>query len=158
MTKFATFLSHLNFSSTTTRAMCAATCMFAVLIVAGCSSGDSRLKVYPVRGKIAFEGQPIRGGFVVAHPKNLSQPSDVRATAQIQQDGSFELTTYDAGDGAPAGEYVLTVEWTPVHQVGGDYVRTQNVLPPKYSQPTTSDLVIQVAEGTADLPPLNLRR
>lgn len=128
-----------------------------MVAMVGCGSSDTRLKTYPVRGTVQFEGQSIRGGFVVAHPKN-GLPTDVRATAQVREDGSFELTTYDAGDGAPAGEYVVTVEWTPLQQVGGEYVRGQNVLPPKYSQPVTSDLVIQVAEGQSDLPPLQLKR
>ena len=32
-------------------------------------------------------------------------------TGQVESDGSYTLTTYLKGDGAPAGEYAVTIYW-----------------------------------------------
>ena len=75
----------------------------------------------------------------------------------VAPDGSFAVSTYDGGDGAPEGEYVLTVQWyKPVRQ-GNDLVGGPNVLPAKYASPRTSDVRITVAAGENHLKPILLR-
>jgi hypothetical protein len=77
------------------------------VICAGCSRSGPTL--YPVRGKILFEGQPARGATLVFHPLGNSDPNAVKPRAFVDRDGTFEVFTYAAGDGAPAGEYAVTV-------------------------------------------------
>jgi hypothetical protein len=74
---------------------------------AGCSKSGPTL--HHVRGKILFEGQPARGATVVLHPLDNSGPSTIKPRAFVAGDGAFEVFTYAAGDGAPAGEYAVTV-------------------------------------------------
>jgi hypothetical protein len=61
----------------------------------------------PGQGEIRLDGQPTEGAFLVFHPvagaaaepaKGTGEP--VRPTAQVKSDGSFQLTTYAAQDGA----------------------------------------------------------
>ena len=95
------------------------------------------MPVHPVVGAIQFRGQPADGAFVSLHPKNATEGvPNPRAT--VAKDGSFVVSTYDGNDGAPEGDYVVTVQWyKPVRQ-GNDLVGGPNVLPPKYASPRTS--------------------
>lgn len=131
----------------------------AVALVAyGCGkSGPERIPVYPTEGKIIWNGQPVPGALVVLHPKGTLDARAFPARAQTAKDGTFKLTTYDTGDGVPPGEYTVTVEWCKLIQKDGEFKPGPNVLPPKYSQPTTSDLKIRVAEGPNVLEPFTLR-
>jgi hypothetical protein len=67
-----------------------------------------------VKGKVVKKnGQPCAGAFVVFHPgKGLDvEMGQRRPFAYAGDDGSFELTTFKEKDGAPAGEYGVTVVW-----------------------------------------------
>jgi hypothetical protein len=77
------------------------------IVCAGCSRSGPTL--YPVRGKVLFEGQPARGATLVLHPLGNSVPNAIKPRAFVDRDGGFEVFTYAAGDGAPAGEYAVTV-------------------------------------------------
>src|SRR5687767_7734398 len=107
----------------------------SVLPFVGCGSSDSnRVPVHPVLGAIQFRGQPIVGAFVALHPENATaEVPSPRAT--VGPDGSFTLSTYDGNDGAPEGEYVLTVQWYKPIKQGNEVVGGPNVLPKKYSSP-----------------------
>jgi hypothetical protein len=132
----------------------AATALFA----AGCGdAGPERVPVFPAEGKVIWNGQPVAGAFIVFHPTSVT-PDALSARAQTDKDGQFKLSTYDTGDGAPVGEYTATVEWRKVIKDGGDYKPGPNVLPPKYSQPTTSDLKVKIAEGPNVLQTFTLKR
>jgi hypothetical protein len=91
----------------------AARAMLALLAVLVLSCGGARRKpVYPVRGQVfAGKDQPAAGALIVFHPVAEDDPNKPRAL--VEEDGSFSLTTYDKGDGAPEGEYVVTIEWRP---------------------------------------------
>src|SRR5262245_15325321 len=72
--------------------------------------GIDRPALAPLTGHVSFDGQPAAGATVIFHP--LEAPADApRPTATVGTDGTFTLGTYQPGDGAPAGEYAVTVEW-----------------------------------------------
>lgn len=138
---------------------------FSALILAGalgccavgCSdSGPPRAATYPVSTTITFQGKPIPGAFVALHPKT---PLDDVPTprANIGKEGELKVSTYDTADGAPAGEYVVTVEWYKPIKQGGDVVSGPNVIPRKYASPKTSPVVIKVAEGATEIPPIQIK-
>lgn len=130
----------------------------AVLLLAGCGSQEpGRIPVIKTTGRLTFKDQPVEGAFLVLHPKAETTTDLPRPTALVKPDGSFQPTTFDSGDGAPAGEYVVTVEWRKLVQAGGEWKPGPNLLPQKYSSPQTSDIVVRVAEGLTELPPIALR-
>lgn len=136
----------------------AAMALLAAAAVVGCGSGPDRIPVYKAAGKITFNNQPVDGAFLVLHPKGAAPQADVpKPTALVKADGTFEPTTFDTADGAPAGDYVVTIEWRKLVNTGGEWAPGPNLLPAKYSNPATSDLVIHVAEGSNELPPITLR-
>jgi hypothetical protein len=126
--------------------------------LAGCGKAEGRrLPVFPARGQVQFEGRPTPGAWVFLHPVR-ADPRTPRARGEVNEDGTFALTTYHADDGAPAGEYTVTVEWRRVVGRGEDVQIGPNLLPPKYANVNTSGLVVCVAKGANQFPPFQLRR
>ena len=76
-------------------------------------------------------------------------------TLQAAADGSFALTSYESNDGAPAGDYTLTVELRSLVKNGGDVTAGPNTLPAKYGRAETSPVTVQIAEQTNDLPEIH---
>jgi hypothetical protein len=84
-------------------------------LLAGCSSSN-RAKTYVAHGKVRFKKDQIPvGALVVFHPKDPKDEKLIggKPFGKVGEDGSFALTTYAPGDGAPAGEYGVTVDWRP---------------------------------------------
>ena len=121
--------------------------MFAAscVLFASCSRSD-RVAVSPVRGQVfAASNEPAAGALVVFHPVDANAEPTLRPVAYVDDEGNFELTTYDQGDGAPSGKYVITVEWrekpaTPfsADKEGKDRLRG------KYANPEASTLQFTV--------------
>lgn len=128
----------------------------------GCSEGGSDLKVpvFPVTGKVTFQGEPAAGAFVVFHPRTPPTPGDVPSNprATVRPDGSFALTTAAEGDGAPAGEYAVTVEWLKPVKQGKDVVPGPNVLPKSHADAATTPLTASIRESDNALEPFAITR
>ena len=83
--------------------------LVGVVLVSGC--GGEEKPAIPVQGQLFYKGsEPAAGALVVFHPVS-SDTSTIKPTGEVKEDGSFTLTTYRADDGAPAGEYTVTVVW-----------------------------------------------
>jgi hypothetical protein len=126
------------------------------LLFPACGGRSGRQPVYPVHGQVHYAGKPVPGAQVILHPLTEDDKDHpVRPLGQVDADGSFRLTTYDAGDGAPAGSYAVTVSLLQKPRgVEGDLA--QNLLPPRYANPQTSPLKVDIARGTNELPPFQL--
>ncbi|WP_442483445.1 BON domain-containing protein [Aeoliella sp. SH292] len=131
--------------------------LLAMGTVTGCNSksGPERVPTFPVSGSVSFQGKPIPGAFVALHPKTTKEnvPSP---RASVAADGSLKVSTYDGGDGAPEGEYVVTVEWYKPIKNGADVISGPNVIPKKYASPQTSDITIRVATQENTISPIKL--
>lgn len=121
-------------------------------LAAGCS--DSRQPVFPVQGSVVFSGKPPTGAQVVFHPVGKSGIDAVRPSGQVDAEGKFSLTTFKAGDGAPAGDYEVTVEqW-----VSKNDNPAVNMLPARYLLTRTSGLRATVAAAENEIPTFKLSR
>lgn len=82
------------------------------LLTLGCVEPEKkdagRVSVFPVEGRLLVAGEPAAKAQVVFHPLGESV---FRPVAFTDADGRFRLMTYTAGDGAPAGEYAVTIFW-----------------------------------------------
>ena len=97
---------------TTRLARAAGTCAVALVAAALASCGDGRVAVYPAHGKVLDEkGKPAAGAVVTFHPVAPPGGGVEAVSGTVGADGTYRLTTYETGDGAPAGEYVVTVCW-----------------------------------------------
>jgi hypothetical protein len=72
---------------------------------AGCSKEPDRPEVVPVSGTVTYKDQPVEGAVVAFRGDGQSKS----ATGITDANGRFQLTSYEEGDGAPAGQHVITV-------------------------------------------------
>ena len=124
--------------------------------LSGCGRSD-RLPVYAVEGSVLHEGKPTVGALVVFHPEN---PSDkmkkLRPTATVGAEGKSVLSTYEPKDGAPEGEYRVTVYWPGPGQ-SGEGGPGPDRLKKRYAIPQTTTLRATVPAEDATLDPFDLQ-
>jgi hypothetical protein len=80
-----------------------------LLLTGGC--GQREPPLFPVRGKVLFQGKPIPEAEMIFHP--LFEGPDWMPVAVAEEDGSFAASTKKPGDGVLAGRYKVTVVWHP---------------------------------------------
>ena len=81
-------------------------CLLLVIVV-GCSgsgSGKPRVPTIPVSGKLQMDGKPFGPCTITFQPNPLTKDGK-SPLGNVKKDGTFELRTYVAGDGAPEGNY-----------------------------------------------------
>jgi hypothetical protein len=125
------------------------------LFVALSGCAERRVPVYPVSGKITYKGQPPVGATVVLHSLNGTDTKDVAPAGTVTDDGSFTITSYELGDGAPQSDYVATIEWYKYQsELGG---AGPNVIPSKYVSAKTSPVRLSVSGGPAQIAPIIIK-
>jgi hypothetical protein len=117
------------------------------IALVGCSKPQQPWeKVYPAGGVVKYRGQPLSGAVVTLIPEEADFPSSVRPTAVTDDDGAFEVGTYSADDGAPAGKYKVLVLHYPVVGSAENPYAGPNDLPPMYAKAETTTLKITIPE------------
>ncbi len=139
---------------------CSCLCLLAVL--AGCNPPKERpkLTVHPVSGTVLCAGKPAQRAEVTLRPlAPLNEPTgrSVVPVGIVQPDGSFRIGTYTDDDGAPAGEYAITIVWPLVTVEGGEENIGADQLRGAYRDPTKPVAKITVAAGENKIPPIQVR-
>jgi serine/threonine-protein phosphatase CPPED1 len=105
---------------------------------------------YPVLGKLTLDGKPLVGVTVTFHTFNAEAKKYTSACDSLTTDGGrFQMSTYSRFDGAPEGEFTLTVAKTDRYYAGEAPEKT--VIPEAYATPETSPLKVTVKAGANDL-------
>jgi hypothetical protein len=126
-----------------------------LLSLAGCGSGGDewtakRPKVYPASGVVTLDGKPLEGATV----QYMSQSHDLAAAGTTDAAGHFQLTTYDANDGAVDGPHKVVVKKTAYEEKKTKFDSPQEpsvalmpkeLLPPKYANSTTTPIEVTVS-------------
>jgi hypothetical protein len=108
----------------------------AIVTLVGCSRGGSA-GLTRVTGEVKLNGQPLKSGTITFMPVSGTTSS----TGEIK-DGRYSLGTTTPGDGAPAGEYKVSVtawEKLPTMTEAG-----VPAVPEKYMNADTSGLTAKV--------------
>ena len=87
--------------------------------------------------RVLIDGQPLVSGNIRCYPE-----SNRAATAKIESDGRFTLSTYEFGDGCVVGRH-------PVSIMGSKVLNAKTMrwfAPKKYASADTSGLAIDVTE------------
>lgn len=125
------------------------------LFAAGCSGNTPAVPTWPVEGRVLFDGKPPVGAQVVFHSAASNGAASIHPMGQVDSEGKFTLTTFAANDGAPEGDYDVTVVWW----VAKNDRAAQNRLPARYQQPARSGLRAKVTAGASNaLPTFKLAR
>lgn len=140
--------NHRSVASLAVVGLCAA-------LLTGCGgSGEELPDTAPVRGKVTYNGKPLPGGTVMFHPQQEGQGNP--ATGDIQEDGTYELTTYNTKDGAVLGPHKVTVQVFPGQRgfpehplagLPGAEDQIPSPIPEKYTSVETTDLKATVVDG-----------
>jgi len=83
----------------------------ATLFVIVPACGPKRMTTYPVRGEVYVDGQPAAELQVYFHPIEGEAAGGRVLYGMTNDQGVYTINTYVAGDGVPAGEYIVTFEW-----------------------------------------------
>ncbi len=122
---------------------------------ASCSRNPHDL--YPVSGKVTYNGAPAAGAAVFFYRQGADPIREQTVMGIVQRDGSFELVCGPYGRGAPPGNYDVGLEWKPiVGQRNGNPQRGPDRFGGRYSDPRRSTLHAVVAARTNNLPPFEL--
>lgn len=102
-------------------------------------------RTFPTRVTVYFDGSPAVGATVAFNraPQTASGSYQVIADGFTTGDGTADLSSFTAFDGAPAGEYVVTVTMTGKYRELGE-PNGKNLLPQKYASGKTSPLKVTV--------------
>ena len=125
------------------------------LVCSACGEPSyQEVPVYPAAGQITVKGKPAYGAVVVFHPQgDVGMTKGNKPFAMVAEDGSFQATTYVTGDGAPAGDYIVTVVWPEDPHARGP---SPDRLRGRYATPERSDLKATIGPEENNLPPWNL--
>ncbi|MGL6073431.1 MAG: hypothetical protein ACRC8S_04635 [Fimbriiglobus sp.] len=132
--------------------------LLTLAFVIGCGGSSTPIEgapqAHPVSGVLTMKGAPMAGAIITFYPLASKGKYDAAPSAIADQDGRYKLTTYSTGDGAPTGEYRVTIYWpgkrrgTPNEE--GDLPPDQ--LKEVYAGKTTSKLkaTVEARENTID--------
>ncbi len=127
-------------------------------------TSEDRVPVYKTTGKITFEGKPVAGALVLFR-KPEADPKVPSPSATTEDDGTFQLHTYEPNDGAPAGDYQVGVSIaSPRRDGGGGFFSEKKkqaegpeaVVKGRYAEPKTSGLKATVKPAETTLDPIDL--
>ena len=122
------------------------TLALATILLAGCGGGRP---VYPTKGKVTYpDGTPISAGRVNFRP--VDDPAPVVARGELAEDGTFELTTFDEGDGALEGRHLAIVMPRYKFDVERHVEYIAAEIDPRYYNYETSGLEFTVTDDAAE--------
>ncbi len=124
----------------------------------GCSQDFTKPKLGKVHGKVTYNGKPLDGGRVLFTPAaGKGGETGQSASGEIDSDGTYEMTTFNTGDGAIIGQHIVTVvsrEKGARNEPDADshikYELPKSLTPPKYATADKSPLRCTVMEGTQE--------
>ena len=127
-----------------------------LLLLAGCGGGG----LNPVQGKVMSRNEPIEGALVTFHPVGADPITAVRPVGLTRKDGTFTLTT-GPQEGAPAGEYVVTVIWPTTapkkdNAIAAAEPDSRDRFDGAYADPKKSKMQVEIKKGTNQLEPFHL--
>jgi hypothetical protein len=82
----------------------------ATVAFACCSCGHSP-RLYPVSGKVLCKGAPAAGATVFFLRQGGDPMNEHTVMGVVGEEGDFTLVCGSLGQGAPAGEYDVLIEW-----------------------------------------------
>ncbi|MGO8747898.1 MAG: hypothetical protein ACLQNE_18135 [Thermoguttaceae bacterium] len=145
-------------SARVNRLMCAA--LLGTAAAVGCRGTSPQFEsrpAFPVEGMVLVRGKPAEGVQVFLHPSDPTQRGKPRGVTDAE--GRFHLRTYRDGDGAPAGEYTVTVYWPDSSDTKAAVEERlpRDRLGQRFMDPKSSPLRAAVSAAPTTLPPFEIK-
>lgn len=130
----------------------------AVAVAAsGCGKGGAGpVALHSVHGQVIYDEKPaakVRVYLLTTNPPTDGSPPTPHAVTSA--DGSFVISTYAEGDGAPEGKYQVVLIWKdgePGEEGSGDVDKLLG-----WYDPTRTTLMAEIKAGSNTLPPFKLK-
>ncbi|RCS44639.1 carboxypeptidase regulatory-like domain-containing protein [Bremerella cremea] len=123
-------------------------CLTVSLCSLGCSTNEHEYfakSTVPVTGKVTVDGVAPGSPIVIkCHPEgglDTEHPSVTQALTTPE--GTFNLSTYEEGDGIPAGKYQVTFFWGKFNPISGSYGGPDK-LKNRYAKPDKTPITLEV--------------
>ena len=127
----------------------------AFVMLQGC--GQSGPALYPVSGKVQCDGKPVADAMVFFHRAGKTDMNEPVPYGFTSADGTYQLGTNVIGDGAQAGEYVVTIVWQDMTKKENGNGERPDLLKGTYSKALESKLKATVATGNNDVPMIEVK-
>jgi hypothetical protein len=121
----------------------------AMLCLVGCGGGNNNFKkTYPVKGRIQVDGKSPESQIAIScvNLAGYDPQNPTESQCFSNPDGTFEISTYNTGDGVPEGEYALTFLWGQLNVFSMSYGGPDK-LGGQYRDPATSPVKFKVVAG-----------
>ena len=129
---------------------------FAMVWLSGC--GKSRPATYPVSGRITIGGKSPTGAWIVFHRSDTPDLRAMKPFGKVGEDGRFAMQTFVPDDGAPVGNYAVTVVWpAPAPKGDPDAIEGPDRLQGRYSDPKNPASQVTVRPENTVLEDITLR-
>lgn len=128
--------------------------VLSLLSVSGCGPKDNKLPVHPATGRVRVDGQPAKDVYITFVP---SDPMAPKPTAVSDEQGNLIVTTYVTGDGAPAGDYKLAIEWPAMVNQFGRMQRGKDQLNGKFKDAASSKWPVTIVPGPNAIPDIDVK-
>jgi hypothetical protein len=133
--------------------------LFAAIAFLQTGCGANPNKVLPVEVKLTVEGMAPVGATVVLQPVDSQSFEKPKPVGKVGKDGAVRFSTFKQDDGAPAGEYIVTVVLYQIErdENGGKIIKRNEQLKSKHSDPNNADAPrIKVERGKKYYAPIDL--
>lgn len=128
-------------------------------LMVGC--GNSTLtppKTVPVSGSVTQNGKPVPGIRVKFHPQFKMGKREFIPYGETGADGKYVLNTGSPGNGAPKGEYLVTLEMPYTGVDPKDGLETElDRLKGAYSDPKKTEWAVTVKDGANVIDPFQIK-
>lgn len=123
---------------------------------AGCGEELSIPRTAPVSGSVTSKGKPAAGMRVKFHPQFDIGKVKFTPYGETGPEGKYVLNTGAPGNGAPVGDYIVTIEKPRVGTDEHGLESEVDDLKGKYSDPQKSQFKVSVKGGDNVIPPFDI--
>ncbi|MCZ2343298.1 MAG: hypothetical protein LC104_16115 [Bacteroidales bacterium] len=130
----------------------------AAFLLCGCGE-EPRPLCQPVSGVIQVNGKPTKDLLISYHPQTATPRNAIAATGRSDEEGRYTLSSFLPNDGAPPGEYTITVVWpTSFQQIGGQDFPVGDRLGGVYANKANATWKATIREGESQLPLIEISK
>lgn len=133
--------------------------LLSSLAIMGCG-GDNAYELHVAKGRVLYKGKPAGGAELTLFGTDdlLKRPEAPLPQAVADEDGYFNVHCGELGEGAPAGNYVVTVVWRQSESADPEVQdASRDRLRGKYADAARSPLRIEISVGANELPDIELK-
>ena len=132
--------------------------IFAASVLASQGCSDAESPTYPTELEVFVNKKPATGALVVLHPvASAIDHNTRRPSGTVDSTGNVKFSTLSQDDGAPPGDYTVTVVWHDEIK-GPDNTKelSSDKLRGRYAKPNSPNAPrVTVQKQPNKLPPLN---